>query len=84
MVDQEKIERGFVDAGWQLDGGFSEHLVIGNDDNLSILANLRFWERDAPIYELYDVERHLSYWVKEVPTPQRAATLMEEHGEPPE
>jgi hypothetical protein len=35
-----------------------------------------------PVYELYDTERHLSYSVKEIPTPERAATLIEKPGEP--
>lgn len=81
MVNQGKIDRGFADAGWELDGSFMDHLVIGHDGNLSILANPRSWDG---AYELYDVERHLAYWVREIPTPQRAAELIEEYGEPPE
>ena len=40
------------------------------------------WETDEPTYELYDVGRHVSYWVHEVPTPEQAARLLEGHGEP--
>jgi hypothetical protein len=28
--------------------------------------------------------RDLTYWVQEIPTPQQAAELLEEHGGPPE
>jgi hypothetical protein len=81
---EEGIEQGFANAGWELDGTFSEHLVIGYDGDLSILVDLRSWDHNDPAYELYNVERHLSYRVKEIPTPRRAATLIEKHGEPPE
>ncbi len=84
MLVQEKIEREFADAGWAVDGGFSHHLTLGNSGDLSILAHRRTRGTDDPTYELYDVKRHLSCWVKEVPTPQRAVVLVEEHGETPE
>ncbi len=84
MGSQEDVEQGLADAGWGLDGGFSEHLVIGYDSDISILVDLRSWDGNDPTYELYDTERHLCYWVKEIPTPNRAATLLKEHGEPPE
>jgi hypothetical protein len=72
----EDIERGLADAGWELDGSFSEHLVIGYDGDLSILIDLLSWDGNHPAYELYDAQRHLSYWVKEIPTPKRAARLL--------
>jgi hypothetical protein len=84
MKAQEDIEQGFADAGWQLDGSFSEHLVIGHHGTLSILAHLRSWDYNVPTYELYDVQRHLSYRVREIPTPQRAGMLIQEYGEPPD
>jgi hypothetical protein len=37
-----------------------------------------------PVHELCDGEREITYWVREVPTPQHAAMLLEEHGGPPE
>jgi hypothetical protein len=30
---REEIERGLVEAGWELDGGFSGHLIIGENGN---------------------------------------------------
>jgi hypothetical protein len=79
---QEDIEQGLADAGWELDGSFWGHLIIGYDGDLSILIDLRSWDGNYPAYELYDALRHLSYWVKEIPTPERAARLLKEHGEP--
>ena len=37
-MNQEEIEREFTSAGWELDGSFYKHLVIGCTDGLYILA----------------------------------------------
>ncbi len=90
MVDQDKtvgkdrIDRELAEAGWSTDGSFSEHLSIGNSGDLCVLVHRSTWETDEPAYELYDVGRHVSYWVHKVPTPDQAAVLLEEHGKPPE
>jgi hypothetical protein len=39
MISREEIEQSFLEAGWELDGGFSGHLVVGEDSELSILAH---------------------------------------------
>ena len=90
-MDQEAIEeivQSFTSGGWELDNSFSGYLVIGfSGDNLSIVAhqgNEAGEETDEIVFELLDHERNLTYWVKEVPTPQRAQALLEEHGELPE
>ncbi len=51
---------------------------------MCVLVHRSTWEADEPAYELYDVGRHVSLWVREVPTPEKAAALLKEHGEPPE
>jgi hypothetical protein len=81
MVGQDKIDRELADAGWEPDGTFSEHLAIGESGDLCILVHRSTWETDEPTYELYDVGQHVSSWVHEIPTPERAAALLEEHGE---
>ena len=54
-VDTEAIEQSFASAGWEIDGGFSEYLIIGyNGDGLSILAhpqagNLRILSSNSSI-----------------------------------
>jgi hypothetical protein len=84
-VDTEAIEQRFARAGWEIDGGFSEYLIIGhNGDVLSILAHREGWETEDPVFELIDHERNLTYEVHEIPTPQQAAQLLQEHGQPPE
>ena len=83
-MSREEIEQAIEGAGWELDGGFSGHLIVGEDENLFILAHRWVWEIDDPVFELCDGERNLTYWVRVVPTPRQAAVLLEEHGGPPE
>jgi hypothetical protein len=82
MVDKDKIDRVLTEAGWETDGTFSEHLTIGESGELCVLVHRSTWETDEPAYELYDVARHVSYFVHEIPTPERAAMLLEDHGKP--
>jgi hypothetical protein len=82
MVDKDKIDRVLAEAGWETDGTFSEHLTIGESGELCVLVHRSTWETDEPAYELYDVGRHVSLWVHEIPTPERAAMLLEDHGKP--
>jgi len=85
VVRWEEIEHALLDAGWELDGSFSDHLLVGEDSDLSILVPQWVGEMDDdPVYELCDGERETTYWVGEIPTPQQAAMLLEEHGGPPE
>jgi len=84
IMGKERIDRKLEEAGWSTDGTFSEHLTIGESGDLCVLVHRSTWVTDEPAYELYDVGRHVSFWVHEVPTPERAAVLLEEHGEPPE
>jgi hypothetical protein len=86
-MTREEIQQTFLDAGWQLDGSFDEHLLVGHDDgHLSVLAHGWVWETNDPIFELCDHEgeEDITYWVREVPTPQRAVELLREHGGPVE
>jgi hypothetical protein len=82
-VDRAALEREVVSAGWEIDGGFSEHLVIGNAGDLCILLPERSWQGADPEYELYDVEKNVACWVRVIPTPFFAAMLLQEHGETP-
>ncbi len=84
MVGQDNIDQELINAGWEPDGTFSEHLAIGEAGDLCILVHRSTWETDEPTYELYDVGRHVSYWVHEIPTPDQAAKLLGEYGRPPE
>ena len=83
-MTREEIEQAIEGAGWQLDGGFAEEMLVGNDTTTSILAPQWVWGIDDPVFEIWDEERNLSYWVRAIPTPRRAKVLLEEHGGPPE
>ena len=82
-MDDQQIQRGFTRAGWQLDGSFFEHLVVGYTQNLSILAYSQAWQTEGDLqFQLCDHENNLSCWVKEIVTPEHAAQLLQEYGEP--
>ena len=79
----EEIENSFTSAGWHLDGSFSDYLVIGYTDAVSIVADKEAWESDdPPVFELIDHERDLTHEVQEIPTPQQARKTLLEHGLP--
>ena len=81
----KELQQGFANAGWDLDGSFEDHLVIGySDDGVSILAHKEAWGTEDPVFELLDHERMLNYWVRVVPSPRLALQLLEEHGQPRE
>ena len=82
-VDTEAIEQSFASAGWEIDGSFSEYLIIGhNGDVLSILAYPEAAdEPEDPVFELIDHERNLTYSVQQIPTPRQAGKLLQEHGQ---
>jgi hypothetical protein len=82
-MTKEQIEQRFANAGWDLDGSFAEHLVIGyNGERISLLADKESWETDEASFEILDHDEMLSYWVHEVPTPDQAAQLLREHTRP--
>ena len=84
-MTKEEIEQRFANAGWNLDGSFAEHLVIGcNEHGISLLAHKASWETDDASFEVLDHDGMLSYWVHEGPTPDQAAQRLREHTEPPE
>jgi len=61
MADKGKIDQELADAGWEPVGTFSEHLAIGESDDLCVLVHRSTWETDEPTYELYDAVRYVSY-----------------------
>ena len=81
-MNQEEVEQGFASAGWELDGSFYKHLIIGYVEDLSIIAYRHPWETQDPKFQLCDHENDLSYWVRDIPTPRQAAKLLRAHGEP--
>jgi hypothetical protein len=81
-VEWEELQQGFVDAGWGLDASFEDYLLIGHDSHhISILAHKEGWNPHNPTFELIDHEEMSTYWVYEVPAPQHAAQLLQEHSQ---
>jgi hypothetical protein len=84
-VTREEIEQRFADVGWELDGSFADHLVIGySGDHVSLLAHEEVWGTDDPFFEILDHEQMINYWITEIPSPQQAEKLVREYGKPPE
>ena len=82
---EKSTERSLSGSGWALDHSFEGYLLIGHDgERVSLLAHRELWGTDKPIFEIVDHEDMTTYWVQEVPTPQQAAKLLEEHGQLPE
>ena len=83
--DKESHDEELANAGWEPDGTFSEHLAIGHAGDLYVIVPAWVWGViGSRVFELYDVQKNLSYWVREIPTPQEAAELLRKHGGPPE
>jgi hypothetical protein len=66
-MDPEEVERGFVDAGWEVPGP-ARYPIVGNADDLSIVAHEQYAKSDDPTFELVDGRRMLSYWVRVIIT----------------
>ena len=81
---KERHDEALAKAGWEPDGTFSEHLAIGLAGDLCVIIPAWVWGSGGPVFELYDVEKNLSYWVQAIPTPQKAAELLRTRGGPPE
>ncbi len=77
-MKREELKQGFASAGWDLDGSFEDHLIIGfSADGLSLLAHKEWWGVDHPLLEILDHEEMTNYWVREVPTPEQAQQLLQ-------
>jgi hypothetical protein len=80
----EQIRQALTEAGWVLDVIFYEYLIVGHDDQVSILAYSWVWEKDRHVFKLSDERTEGAYWVHAIPTPWQVKLLLAEHGEPPE
>ncbi len=82
-ITPEQIEQALTEAGWGLDDSFSDYLIVGYDDHVSILAHSWVWEKDNQVFELLDERTQRVYWIHAIPTPWQAKLLLEEHGDLP-
>ena len=82
----EQVGQALTEAGWRLDGGFSEYPIVGHDDDhyASITVHSWVWEKDTHVFELSDAKTRRVYWVHAIPTPWQAKLLLDEHGDSPE
>jgi hypothetical protein len=80
----EQVGQALTQAGWRLEGGFSEYLIVGHDDHYaSITVHSWVWEKDSHVFKLSDARTRRIYWVHAIPTPWQAKLLLDEHvGDP--
>jgi hypothetical protein len=81
-MTREEIEQAMEAAGWDVDEGFSAYLLVGNNHTLSVLAHQWVWNTNDPVFELSDEATGLTYWVREIPTPEAAQELINQYGQP--
>jgi len=67
---------------WQL--RCSPNIIGFSGDGISLLAHKECWEMDDPLFEILDHEGMSTYWVREVPTPEQAQELLQEHARQPQ
>ena len=82
-MDRVALEMQVASAGWVIESGFSEQLIIGNAGDLCILLPEHSWQGTDTEYELYDVQKNVACWVRAIPTPYYAARLLKECGQTP-
>ena len=82
-MSREEIERAMEEAGWRLDAGFVDHLVVGHDSVVSLLAYPWTWEAEEPVFEIFHELKGTTLRVRWIPIPRRAVELIEE-GDPTE
>jgi hypothetical protein len=78
-VTRKEIEQGFIEAGWEVTGS-SDRVLVGVSGGRSIRAPQQAWGTNDPAFEIRNVDS--AFWVRTIPTPQRAAELLEEYGGP--
>jgi hypothetical protein len=83
-VVKERQAQGAANTSVDVGDIYPEPLAIGNDSDLDVVVRSWTWGSDGPVYELHDAEKNIAYWVLEMPSPQKAAELLREHGGPPE
>ena len=81
---KERQAQGVANTSVDVEGIYPEPLAIGDDGDLNVSVRSWTWGSGGPEYELHDAEKNVSYWVLEMPSPQKAAELLREHGGPPE
>jgi hypothetical protein len=60
-MHREEIEQRFTSAGWSIDGGFAEYLIIGySGDEMSLISHQETWGDDDPVFVLLDHDRMIT------------------------
>lgn len=81
-MTREELREAFEKAGWRISERTDYHLLVGEVDNpsLSLLAHEEVIGAADPSFEIFDRDRNTTLRVQSIPTPARAAELIEEQG----
>jgi hypothetical protein len=85
MTDGEKAAQSFEAAGWAIRGKHApgEERAVGEAGRYVIRTTEKILGTET-VYELQDEELNMKVYARKVPSPGRAAELLEEYGAPAE
>jgi hypothetical protein len=85
MTHREEAAQSFEAAGWMIRGNHSrgEEGAVGEAGRYVIHTTEKLVGSET-VYELHDEELNMKVYARKVPSPERAAELIEEYGAPAE
>ncbi len=87
-VTREEVREAFEEAGWRISDRTTYDLLVGEAEGHPFLSLLAREEEvigvDDPAFVITHREGNATLRVRSIPTPRRAAALIEEHGGPSE
>jgi hypothetical protein len=84
MADREVAAQSFEAAGWAIrEHPSGEEGTVGEAGRYAIRTTQKLLGTQT-VFELHDEELNMKVYTREVPSPRRAAELIEEYGAPAE
>jgi hypothetical protein len=85
MTERQEAAKSFEAAGWAIRGKrpLEEEAAVGEAGRYAIRTTEKL-VGDETVYELHDEELNMKAYARKVPSPGRAAQLIEEYGAPAE
>ena len=85
MTHREETAQSFEAAGWAIRGNHPprEEGTVGEAGSYAIRTTEKILGTET-VYELHDEELNMKVYARKVPSPERAAELLEEYGAPAE
>jgi hypothetical protein len=85
MTDREAAAQSFEAAGWAIREKYPlEEEGAGGEAGRYVIRTTEKLVGDETVYELQDEELNMKVYAHKIPSPERAAELIEEYGAPVE